>query len=189
MRIKPETKELVKTILEVALAGAVIPLALLAPNAVGPIARVLRTRKIPRERARVVINYLKRHGLVILRESGNDIVVSITERGRRRLYTYNFEHLRIEAPQRWDGKWRLVAFDVPEEKRNARDALRDKLKGLGFLKLQQSLWAHPYPCENEINLIGEVFQVSPYLWLVEAAKIDHEDYLLKKFKLRTRAEA
>ncbi len=48
--------------------------------------------------------------------------------------------------EKWDGKWRLVIWDIPEKRRNARDLLRYQLKQLGFKKFQQSVWASKKNC-------------------------------------------
>ena len=56
-----------------------------------------------------------------------------------------------------DGEWRIVIFDIPEKFKKAREALRMKLKELGFLELQKSVFIFPYECEDEINFIVEVF--------------------------------
>lgn len=41
----------------------------------------------------------------------------------------------------WDGKWRIVIFDIPESKRAVRSVLRNRLKLWGFVRWQQSVWA------------------------------------------------
>ena len=55
------------------------------------------------------------------------------------------------ASQRWDGYWRIVIFDIKEEKRYSREALRDKLLSLGFGKWQRSVYITPHNIEKEIN--------------------------------------
>lgn len=183
MPVKPETKEIIHLILQILATGAVISLAVLAPNAAGPIVKLFTSRGVPPKKARAVIHYLKRHNLVMLRAEGTETVVTMTEEGKRKLLRYDFNTLAIPRPRRWDGRWRLVAFDIPEKKKLAREALRHKLKELGFLLIQKSLWVHPFACSNEINFISETFQISPYLWLIEASRLDHEEYLKKKFSL------
>lgn len=66
----------------------------------------------------------------------NKIILKLTEKGR--------EYLKIESAlsnESWDGKWRLVMFDIPENKRRLRNTLRQKLKEWGFKYWQKSLWA------------------------------------------------
>ena len=129
------------------------------------------------------IKYLERRGLVITKKIGKTTYAEITEDGKKRIKKYDFNNMKIEKPKTWDKKWRIVCFDVPETKKKGRDSLRLKLKELNFLPLQKSVWLHPYPCANEINFISEVFQISPYVWLMEAAKIDREKYIKNHFNL------
>jgi len=41
---------------------------------------------------------------------------------------------------KWDGKWRLITFDLPSHDSKARFRLRERLKMLRFGKLQGSVW-------------------------------------------------
>lgn len=66
----------------------------------------------------------------------NKIILKLTEKGQ--------DYLKIENAlknENWDGKWRLVIFDIPESKRRLRNTLRQKLKEWGFKYWQKSLWA------------------------------------------------
>ncbi|MDD2764363.1 MAG: PaaX family transcriptional regulator C-terminal domain-containing protein [Opitutaceae bacterium] len=56
----------------------------------------------------------------------------------------------------WDGRWRLVLFDVPETQRALRQRLRQKLRALGFGYLQNSAWISPDPVEALKDAIGTV---------------------------------
>src|SRR3990172_7215508 len=46
--------------------------------------------------------------------------------------------INFKKPKQWDGKWRIVLFDIPEKDRLFRDILREHLYALGFFKLQHS---------------------------------------------------
>lgn len=76
-------------------------------------------------------------------------VPEITEAGRRRLR----EILPVYDEKRaWDGRLHLVTYDIPEEKKKTRDALRRHLRKIGCAKLQESVWITPY---NPIDLLRE----------------------------------
>lgn len=53
----------------------------------------------------------------------------------------------------WDGKWRVVIFDVKEKQKTKRDALRRMLIQAGFTKLQDSVWVYPYRCDEVVALL------------------------------------
>ncbi len=92
--------------------------------------------------------------------------------------------MRILKPRKWDGKWRIVGFDIPEKQKKAREALRYKLKELGFLQIQKSLFLYPYPCREEIEFIGEIFQINKCITFIEAISITNESYLKREFKIK-----
>ena len=115
--------------------------------------------------------------------SDGTTTIVLTEDGRKKALRYNIDELRIETPPRWDKKWRLVMFDIPEKKKNSREVLREKLKELGFYMLQKSCFINPYPCENEINFITELFEIRPHVTYLETSKITNEAQLKIEFGL------
>jgi phenylacetic acid degradation operon negative regulatory protein len=57
--------------------------------------------------------------------------------------------------RKWDGRWRLVLFDVPESCRRARDKLRMHLHNRGFGYLQNSVWITPDDAKAERALLAD----------------------------------
>jgi len=51
----------------------------------------------------------------------------------------------------WDGKWRLVMFDVPERRSATRTRLRRALRERWFGCLQKSVWISPDPLDDEVK--------------------------------------
>ena len=91
--------------------------------------------------------------------------------------------MAIRKPRRWDGYWRIVIFDIPEKRRRGREALRNKLKQLGFYQLQKSCFVHPFDCKSEIDFVSELFEVSPYVNFILAKEIEGQTLLRKRFGL------
>ncbi|NQV12642.1 CRISPR-associated endonuclease Cas2 [Candidatus Uhrbacteria bacterium] len=61
--------------------------------------------------------------------------------------------LAIKEQYEWDQKLRIVSFDISIERSSTRQRLRKILLSLGFVKLQQSIYAHKYPCTQQVNHI------------------------------------
>ena len=74
-----------------------------------------------------------------------------------------FDKLFIKKPKSWDNKWRLIIFDIPEPKKQARFALVKKLKEMDFYQCQKSVWIHPFPCMEEIEFVKDVFNIKPFV--------------------------
>lgn len=127
---------------------------------------------------------LKKAKWIKTEEKEDKIFIKITEKGKQRIVKYKLEELKIKRPKKWDRKWRIVIFDIPEKRKLARNVLREKLRELGFLKIQKSVFIHPYDCQNEIDFIKEVYKISPYVQFILAETIDQEEKYLKQFSLR-----
>ncbi len=106
----------------------------------------------------------------------------LTEKGKIKALTYRFQEMKIEN-KKWDRKWRIVIFDIPEKIRIGRDALREKLKELGFYEIRKSAFIIPYECQNEIEFIIEFFDLRRYVRFGVLDTIDNELHLKQIFKL------
>jgi len=149
---------------------------------VGAIAK--EWRFIERNHLRRLVSEFYRDRLVEYRDNNDGTSVVISEGGRRLLRRFDFDQIKLTPPARWDKHWRLVVFDIPEHRRAARVALREKLKELGFRELQKSVLIHPFPCQNEIDFLVEFFEIRPHVRLIEASAITNEAEWLLKFNLR-----
>lgn len=106
-------------------------------------------------------------------ENGSTSLV-LSEGGRKKILTYNIDNISINKPKKWDGKWRIVLFDIPNFKRKERDILRSILKRIGFAKYQESVFVIPYECKKEFDYIVELYQLRPYVRIIEAISFDDD---------------
>lgn len=116
-------------------------------------------------------------------EPNGETTVVVTKRGKRHVLRYDPERLSIKIPSRWDKKWRVVVFDIPEKKRLARDTLRREIKKLGFFELQKSVWAFPYGCENVIDFLVELFEIRTHVRTMTVMHISHDADMRLHFNL------
>ena len=108
----------------------------------------------------------------------------LSDGGKEKVITFDIDNLKIKKPNNWDGSWRIVMYDVPENYKTARESIRMHLKDIGFLELQKSVFVYPHDCYEQIEFIVEYYGVGKYVRLVIADFIDNEDYLINKFKLK-----
>ena len=111
------------------------------------------------------------------------IQIILNREGRQAALRYQLDAMRITKPERWDGKWRLILFDIPETQKRLRDTLRMRLKQLGLIELQKSAFVHPFACRDEIDFLIEFYQARRYVRFVEATHVDIELHLKHKFNL------
>lgn len=133
------------------------------------------------------MNRMKSSGLIV--KAGNDIF-SLTKKGEKEAFfafinaeasSYN---LRKENKRQWDGKWRIIFFDIPEKKRSHRDYLRFLLKAAGFKEFQKSTWIYPHKIPGFLTEILKDESILPYTRFVTTGAIDYDKDLKKKFSLK-----
>src|SRR5512145_2318709 len=87
--------------------------------------------------ARGVLSKLKTLGWAEKFKKNNEIFYRISKKGEE----YIDDILSIlKLRGKWDQKWRLIIFDVPENNRAVRDRLRRYLSSQGLGILQASVW-------------------------------------------------
>ena len=177
------TKKIFLNILGIASFGAVLSLAVMAPNCV-QLLKLLDFDKNNKKRIQASLYRLKKQRLIKIYTKGNEDVVEITEQGRRRVLKYNFEEMKIIKQQKWNKIWIMVIFDIPYDKKYARDALRIKLIKLGFLQFQKSVFIYPFSCKNEIDFIIEFFNIQKYVDYIEVSYIEKENKYKNYFNLK-----
>lgn len=92
------------------------------------------------------------------------LVVRLTDPGKEQAV---WGKLQLEEKS-WDGKWRVVIFDIPEKRRIARDILRSKLKEWGFKQLQKSVWACKKNCTKELRDFIKKVGIEDWVMVIES---------------------
>ena len=108
------------------------------------------------------------HHIEFLKTRNGIEFARLTAKGKERFLQHQFNILALPRAKRWDGKWRIVLFDIPEPKKKIRDSLRRKLKALGFLEFQKSVFIYPFPCRDEINFVINFYNIPEYVYYLEA---------------------
>lgn len=132
---------------------------------------------------RRVLNHMMRIDLIQKEKlsDGNTYII-LTHKGKKRLKSASIKSISIPKPKSWDGKWRVLSFDIPRDMRSKRYEFLRELHRLGFEKVLQSMWVYPFPCESEIKSLASALGLSESIMLMEAS-LDKEnhDSLLKHF--------
>lgn len=126
-----------------------------------------------------IIKRLEKQQMIALREMDGKISIEITEKGKKRLLTYDFENLKLHAKKR-DGKWRLIIFDIPEGKKKNRESFRKKLLELNCVWLQDSVFVSAFPCKDEIDFLCHYLEISDFITVVVVDSIERGEQLIFK---------
>lgn len=177
--------EIVKDIISwLALAG-MIYLAASSPYFIRNLLREIpKWKKYKSRNVSEAFKRLLRKKCINIETKENQIYISLTEKGRKMAGWLQIDALKIKKPKKWDGKWRIVIFDISSLKKLYREAFRGKLKQLGFCQLQKSVWVHPFNCCDEIELLRDFFGLSQKeMRLIVAENIGPDEWLRKIFKI------
>lgn len=126
---------------------------------------------------------LRRYKFVRHTKEHKKNIYSLTPKGEARLRDIVIDEIEIKNLKNWDGKWRLVMYDLPIRFKKARNAFRWKLKDLGFYQFQKSVWVYPYPCKEEILFVTDFFGVRKHIEILEVTKILDDRKLKAHFGL------
>ena len=132
---------------------------------------------------RKVVERMFRQKLLVLQRRGNEEVFVLSDKGRKVLLRYRLKEGRQGVPKRWDKQWRIIIFDIEEEKRWTRDWIRQQIQEFGFYKLQQSVWIYPYECEEFVALIKGDSEMGKEILYIVAHEVENEERLKKVFNL------
>lgn len=120
-------------------------------------------------------------GYFDISKENNKTFFSLTTKGLKLTEMLKF----CAGKLRWDKRWRILIFDIPERQRYKRDALRFKLNDLGLKQLQESVWVTPYPLPESFSDFLKNLRVRPYLFSITAERINRENELKEYFGLKS----
>ncbi len=138
-------------------------------------------RMADREKFTKALSYLKQKRFIKKYYKDRESFIELTDKGKELVKKCLTDQLMVIKPKVWDRRWRLVIFDIPNQKRKSRDVIRDKLEHIGFIKLQESVYVYPFECLAEINYLKNNYFLAPYIQYIVADRIETETNLIKRF--------
>ena len=146
-----------------------------------PINKYLEERAVERSVFFTRVKYLKKQKYVQIFVEGKEKYLELTPKGLKHLQIIALDDLEIKRPQKWDSKWRVVIFDVPEKLHRNRDIFRDKIKKIGFVQIQKSVYAHPFDCTKEITILSETLDIKRFATIMISEIIQGEETIIQHF--------
>lgn len=147
---------------------------------IGSLIRLLEEFGHNEQSVRAAVSRMRSQGWIESERRGNHSYYFLTERGEARMDEASKRIYKTKLPA-WDGKWRMLIYTIPEEKRHLRDQLRRELGWSGFGLLSNSCWITPNPLEKEVNRMVEKYEIGPYVSFFNADYLgfNNEQHLVK----------
>lgn len=129
------------------------------------------------------IKYLEQRGQIEIRQENDEVFVRLTQKGKVEALLNRLQAIGNFGRRSWDGKYRLIIWDIPESSRLQRDQIRWFVKHLGFFQLQRSVFIIPYPLPTEAVKYLKESGLYRYIRFLRVDKIDDDQWLRKHFGL------
>jgi DNA-binding transcriptional regulator PaaX len=108
--------------------------------------------------------------------------IVITPEGLKRISVLSLKDKIKSLPiKKWDHIWRLVTFDVKENRRNRRESFRRKLKMLNFYQLQKNIFITPFSIEKEIEDIARSHHLKNNILILHVASLGKHEEKIKDY--------
>ncbi len=144
--------------------------------------------KPPRWRYKRALRYLEKIGQVKLVDRKGETFAELTKKGELRALLNRLEKdfKKSALPSSWDGKWRIVIWDIPESSRKQRNITRYFLKDLGFYLLQKSVFITPFPIPASAVQYLRESQLLKFIRFLRVDQIDDDRFLRRHFGVKTK---
>lgn len=143
--------------------------------------KILHQLEVDKENLYQKLWKLEKIGYITRYKKNKKTFIELTPIGKEKVLKYYLKDFKIAKPDKWDKKWRIVIFDIPEDKKNSREILRERLKKIGFFQLQKSVFVYPYDCLEVIKSIKFIYCLGKYIQYIVAESIETEIDLVDYF--------
>ncbi|MDO8552964.1 MAG: hypothetical protein Q7S01_05615 [bacterium] len=174
-----------KAVLATIAISGVLLVTMAAPNTLQLLKYVPGIRRYRfNQQAETALSRLAQKKWITFERHNGKRFARITEAGRHAFMAENRKNKLIPLiKRRWDKRWRVVIFDVPEKRRDVRDRLRSMMREFGFEHLQDSVWVYPYDCEDMVALLKAELKIGFSVLYMVVEQIENEKYLKERFDL------
>jgi len=184
-RTRRKRRDIQNAVLSAVGVAGILAVTMIAPNIFQALPRLLGDKYKFGYRAKTAAGRLAKKGLLRFVLRNRVRCAELTEKGRQVLALEKMKTAhQSERGHRWDKRYRLVMFDVPQYRRATRDRLRSFMRECGFLRLQDSVWIYPYDCEELIALIKADIRIGKDVLYAVVESIENDAWVKRHFGLK-----
>lgn len=143
--------------------------------------KYIDNRPLDRQKFLERFAYLRRQGYIQTFTTRKEKYIELTPKGIERAQNLFLQNIKIIHKGKWDQKWRVVIFDIPEKLHHSRDIFRDEIKRLSFIQVQKSVYVFPFECTQEISKISQILNITKYVTIMISEIIQGEKWIIETF--------
>jgi DNA-binding transcriptional regulator PaaX len=137
-----------------------------------------KTKKLIANNWRKRMKELHQKGYIEL----GDEEIKLTRKGIKLLETLSLPEPKFD-PKKWDHRWRIVTYDIPEEKKKGRDILHNILKKWGCVEIQKSVFLTPFECKEEVAIATKEYHLNSHIFYFVTSEILNEKKYRRHYNL------
>ena len=117
---------------------------------------------------------LRDAGMIEQIPSSQNEYARLTKEGKKKVHSLELDRETNLVNTSWDGLWRIILLDLPENRKSERESLRYLLKKAGFVCLKNSAWISPFPFEHLFTNIKRDLGLTTEMMIIVTESIDEE---------------
>jgi phenylacetic acid degradation operon negative regulatory protein len=141
---------------------------------IGSLIKLLGNFNLSEQSVRSAVSRMCQAGLLKVRHNKVRSYYSLTEEGMR-LLEAGERRIFERKSSSWNGYWSVVVYFIPEEKRQARDTLRQELTWMGYGPLSTATWISPHDLSNEVEELANKLKIKEYVQVFQAKHLGCSD--------------
>ncbi len=182
-RKRKKKRDIQNAVLATMAIAVAVPLAAVVGNAIQLLEYLPKEKYNLRYQAKTAAGRLVAKGHAVWVEKDGMKFLRITPKGRKALEFEQTKAALKNQKKKWDGRWRMVVFDIPERRKAVRFRLCAIMHEIGFVRLQDSVWVYPYDCEDFMALLKAELKIGKDVLYAIADTIEHDKNLRQQFNL------
>lgn len=123
----------------------------------------LLERPVKKSELSQALKRLRLGGLIEANKDQKKLIFKLTSLGKEAILT----HQVLRKP--WDGKWRIVIFDIPESHKRVRNLFRRNLKFWEFKIFQKSVWVSKFDVADELRKLTLELGIENWVAVIESS--------------------
>jgi len=182
-RKRKKKKNIQNAILAAVAVTGLLAFSAIAPNALKLLNYLPNEKYNLKYRAKSATGRLVAKKYAVWIERDGKKYLQLTHAGQKAIA---FEQAKITLKnqrRKWDGRWRMIVFDVPERRRRIRNRLRAVMLDIGFVRLQDSVWVYPYDCEDFMALLKAELKIGKDVLYAIVDTIEYDKNIRQRFNL------
>lgn len=112
----------------------------------------------------------KKEGLIEFKTYYHKLYPILSTKGKLAIKT----HLPFRRWGDFDGSWKMVIFDIPDDLRSKRVQFQNELITLGFGKISRGVYLSPNPLFSKVKRLTHKLRISKHITCIKTASFEDE---------------